>query len=198
MIDNKKWLKIRAEVYNKYQELPDLWEPIRMDIKPAYNGWVDIIFSVSQSEYTAYLSSVPEPFLCIKEWLEDLIIRTDDRDCTKVINCDYNWETVFHFEHLTSFEHSVGLFCLYDSDEDHCLSGYVRLYDLVNVIYNGILNFAIEGEKTEEFYNNWITYVGLNDYPDELLSPLFRSEIIETFLKLDNRYETRWAFTRNS
>lgn len=196
MIDNEKWLKIKADVYNKYQKLPELWEPIRMRIEPAHDGWIDIVFSISQSEYKVYLSSVPEPFLCIKEWLEDLIMRTDDLDSTKVVNCDYSWETVFHFEHLTSFKQSVGIFYLYDSDEDHCLSGYVRLYDLVNVIYNGILTYAIEGERTEDFYNHWILHVGLNDYPDELLSPLFRSEIIETYLKLDNRYEARWKFDK--
>ena len=196
MIDNKKWLKVKADAYSKYQKLPDLWEPIRMNIEPAYNGWVDIVFSVSQSEYKVYLSSVPEPFVYIREWLEDLVMRTDDLDATKVVNCDYNWETVFHFEHLTSFEHSVGIFYLYDSDEDHCLSGYVRLYDLINVIYNGILNFALEGEKHEEFYENWISYVDERDYPDGLLSSVFRSEIIEKFLELDNRYETRWKFDK--
>ena len=197
MIDNQKWLKVKADAYNKYQKPPDLWEPIRMNIEPAYSGWIDIVFSVSRSEYNVYLSSFPEPFVYIKEWLEDLVMRTDDLDSTKVVNCDYNWETVFHFEHLTSFEHSVGIFCIYDSDEDHCLSGYVRLYDLVNVIYNGILNYALEGEKTEEFRENWIGYVDERDYPDGLLSPVFRSEIIEKFLELDDRYKTRWAFTKN-
>ena len=78
----------------------------------------------------------------------------------------------------------------------YCLSGYVRLYDLVNVIYNGILNYALEGEKTEEFRENWIRYVDERDYPDGLLSSVFRSEIIEKYLELDNRYDTRWAFTR--
>ena len=197
MIDNQKWLKVKADAYNKYQKPPDLWEPIRMNIEPAYSGWIDIVFSVSRSEYNVYLSSFPEPFVYIKEWLEDLVMLTDDLDSTKVVNCDYNWETVFQFEHLTSFEHSVGIFCIYDSDEDHCLSGYVRLYDLVNVIYNGILNYALEGEKTEEFRENWIGYVDERDYPDGLLSPVFRSEIIEKFLELDDRYKTRWAFTKN-
>jgi hypothetical protein len=197
MIDNKKWLKVKADAYNKYQKLPDLWEPIRMSIVPAYHGWIDILFSVSQSEYKVYLSSFPEPFLYIKEWLEDLVMRTDDLDSTKVVNCDYKWEIVFHFEHLTSFKQSVGIFYLYDSDEDHCLSGYIRLYDLVNVIYNGILNYALEGEKTEEFRENWIRYVDERDYPDGLLSSVFRSEIIEKYLELDNRYDTRWAFTKN-
>lgn len=197
MIDNAKWLKVKADVYTKYQKLPELWEPVRMHILPADQGWVNMVFSVSDREYKIYLSSVPEPFLCIKRWLEDVIIRTDNLDSTLVVNCDYSWETVFHFEHLTSFTQSVGIFYLYDSDEDNCLSGYVRLYDLVDVIYNGILNYALEGEKTEEFRENWIGYVDERDYPDGLLSSVFRSEIIEKYLELDNRYTTRWAFTKN-
>ena len=87
MIDNQKWLKVKADAYNKYQRLPDLWEPIRMNIEPAYSGWIDSVFSVSQSEYRVYLCSFPEPFVYIKEWLEDLVMRTDNLDSTNSCRC---------------------------------------------------------------------------------------------------------------
>lgn len=197
MIDNQKWLKVRADVYNKYQELPKSYETLKLHIFPADRGWIDMIFSVAEQEYKIHLSCYPEPFLPIKKWLEDIIMRVDDIDNTLVVDCDCSWETIFHFEHLTDSGESIGIFYLYDSDEDSCLSAYLRLSDLIRLIYRGILDYAIEGESTEEFREQWIEYVEADKYVDDKLSSAFRSEIIEKFLELDNRYTTRWAFTKN-
>lgn len=153
-------------------------------------------FTASGSEYKITLSEFPEPFVGIRQWLEDIIVQIDRLDFTLDVDCDTAYNTIFHFEHLTSYDDYVGLFYIYDSDEDCCLSAYINLYEFIRLIYNRILNYALEGEKTEEFRQNWLEYISEDDYPDGLLSSVFRSEIIETFLKLKHRHKTYWHFTK--
>lgn len=196
MIDNTKWLKVRAQVYNKYTTLPKHPEPLGLRIDPADAGWIDMDFTASGSEYKITLSEFPEPFVGIRQWLEDIIVQIDRLDFTLDVDCDTAYNTIFHFEHLTSYDDYVGLFYIYDSDEDNCLSAYVNLYEFIRLIYTRILNYALEGEKTEEFRQNWLEYISEDDYPDGLLSSVFRSEIIETFLKLKHRHKTYWHFTK--
>lgn len=195
MIKHSKWLKVRAEVYNKYMVLPRHCEPLGLKIEAADSGWIDMTFSISGKPYKITLSSYPEPFVGIRQWLEDIIVRTDQLDFTLDVDCDTSWNTIFHYEHLYDLDNDGGLFYLYDSDEEDYLAGYVNFHEFIRLIYTRILNYALEGEITDEFKENWLEYVSEDEYPTGLLSDVFRSEIVETYLKLNNRYETRWHFT---
>ena len=194
MIDKHHWLKSRAEIYKQYQELPRHCEPFGLLVGPAEHGWIDMTFSTSDKHRKITLSSYPEPFVGIRQWLEDIIVCTDRLDFTLDIDCDGDWNTILHFEHLYDLDNDGGLFYLYESCEDGYLAAYINFHEFIRLIYTRILNYAIDGEKTEEFKENWFEYISDDDYPDGLLSSVFRSEIIETYLKLDNRYKTRWHF----
>jgi hypothetical protein len=197
MIDNLKWLTIKADVYNKYKHLPPKTETFDIRVDAVEAGWFDMFLSVSGREYKVVLSSFPEPFIGIRQWLEDIVVCTDRLGITLNVDCDTQWNTLFHIEHLTSYEKDEVLFYLYDTTEDDYLSGYLDLEQFVRVFYTTILNYALEGEKTESFQQNWLEYFSDEEYPDGLLSSAFRSEIIETYLVLKNRYETRRKFTND-
>lgn len=108
MIEHRKWLKVRAEVYNKYMVLPRHCEPLGLRIDAADSGWIDMIFSISGKSYKITLSSFPEPFVGIRQWLEDIIVRTDQLDFTLDVDCDTSWDTIFHYEHLYDLDNDGG------------------------------------------------------------------------------------------
>lgn len=183
MTYNGKWMNIRAEAYNKYAASTQLCDKIDLHIFPPEYGWIDMTFTVSGKEYMVTLSSCPEPFVYIKTWLEELVLCPEYIENTLTLNCDYSYDTVFHYERLAVKNgHVTGIFCLFDSTEDDFLSGYVDLHELVELIYTKILNYAEQGEANEEFVENWLEYVSDDDYPDRRLSSTFRSEIIEAYI----------------
>ena len=153
-------------------------------------------FSASGHEYKIILCEYPEPFVGIRQWLEDIIVQIDRLDFTLDVDCDTQYNTIFHIEHLETRHGDAGLFYVYDSDEDNCLSAYIDLYEFIRLVYTRILNYALEGEKTDEFRQNWLEYISEDDYPDGLLSSVFSSEIVETYLKRKCRYETYRHFTK--
>lgn len=196
MIDKHELLKVKAEIYNRYQRLPGQCEPFSLGIAPAEHGWIDITFSAAGVSRTTSLSCFPEPFVGIRQWLEDIIVCTDRLDFTLDVDCDHDSDTIIHFEHLYDLDNDGGLFYLYEAGSEGFLAGYINLHDFIKAIYTSILDYALEGEKTDAFRENWLEYVPSEDYPDGLLSSVFRSEIIETFLTLNNRYQTRRLFTQ--
>ena len=44
MLETKKWLKVRAGVYNKYSTLPSVCEPLSIRITPPKAGWIEVLF----------------------------------------------------------------------------------------------------------------------------------------------------------
>lgn len=195
MLDNSKWMKVRAEVYEKYRRIPLASSPLYLRLEPADRGWIDMYFTLSGKDYMITLSCYPEPFLHIRKWLEDMIMRTDVLDNTLFLDCDYCYENIFHYEHLTAFHRDAGLLYLYDDLEEDYLAGYVDLHNMIKVIYTGIMTYAFESERTDQFRENWLDFIQSSDYPDELLSSAFCSQIVEYFIGNANRYDTRNHFT---
>ena len=183
MLETKKWLKVRAGVYQKYSSLPDLCETISIKTYPPKYGWIDISFKISGREYKTTLSSYPEPFKEIKHWLEHIITKKNQLDSTLNLDCDGTYNIIFHYESLLEPNGEKGIFYLYDSTEDECLDGYVRKKDLIRAIYNGILDYARTHEQESEFQENWMEYMIEEDYPSGKLSSEFRSVVIEEYLK---------------
>lgn len=61
--------------------------------------------------------------------------------------------------------------------------GYVKKKDLIRSIYKKILDYAIKYEQEDEFQENWMGYFTEDDYHRGRLSAVFRSVIIESYLK---------------
>jgi hypothetical protein len=183
MLETKKWLKVRAGVYNKYSTLPSICEPLSIRITPPKAGWIEVLFQVRDREYKVVLSSYPEPFIDIKRWLERVVVNTELLDYTLNLDCDGTYNTIFHYEMLPVPNDEKGIFYLYDSTETECLDGYVRKKDLIRAIYNGILDYARTHEQESEFQENWMEYMIEEDYPSGKLSSDFRSVVIEEYLK---------------
>lgn len=183
MLETKKWLKVRAGVYQKYSSLPDMCETISIRIDLPKYGWIDISFKISGREYKTTLSSYPEPFKEIKHWLEHIITKKNQLDSTLNLDCDGTYNIIFHYESLLEPNEEKGIFYLYDSTEDECLDGYVKKKDLIQTIYTGICDYVKTHEQEDEFLENWIDYFTEDDYPSGKLSTEFCSVTVESYLK---------------
>ena len=73
----------------------------------------------------------PEPFVGIRQWLEDIIVCTDRLDFTQDVDCDYDSDTIIHFEHLYDLDNDGGLFYLYEAGSEGFLAGYINLHDFI-------------------------------------------------------------------
>lgn len=123
MLETKKWLKVRAGVYQKYSTLPSLSESLSIRVNTPKYGWIDMYFITAEREYKIILSSYPEPFSHIKQWLEDIITNTNSQEYTLNLDCDGTYNTIFHYESLPEPKDEKGIFYLYDNTEEECLDG---------------------------------------------------------------------------
>ena len=157
-----KWLIARAEVLMKFaNELPKAVDQVTLNIDYPDVGWIDMHFLVNDKEATVLdTSSVYEPFMPLRRWLEFLITDWFETNASITLDLESNrvtlsYEPILHpgdFSDNKPYPRNCGIFTIYDNWTDEMiLTAYCDNLDFVLNFYRSLLRYAIAHAFNKEF-----------------------------------------------
>ena len=196
------YLLERSKLLARYAEnWPRKADKLELHLDDPYCGLIKMHFKVNDEETLLITASnVYEPFVDIREWLEQIVRHIFDFTTSAVkINDEFDdyllfYEPIYHHpdEMLLNPPVLGGLFYVYDSCEKKIVSeAFLETKKFVKSIYESIHSYAIEKSRNDEFVDAWSEGAYHYDFDDwdehdprfiNLFVEKVTSPIVEEFL----------------
>jgi hypothetical protein len=197
----------RSKLFARYAEnMPSKVDMVELHLDDPYCGLIKMHFKVNGVETLLITASnAYEPFVDIREWLEQIVKHIFDFSPTGVRIYDEFDDYLLYYEPFFFQSNELltnhppildGLFYIYDSCEKKIVSeAVVETKRLVRVFYESIHDFAKESIKSDGLVVDWIQGAYNNEYAkydddDPRVKEIFlnkvTSPIVEKFLNDKN------------
>ena len=202
------WLHERSMLFEKYAvNMPERADKIDLTLDYPDCGWIDMHFYVNGEEKVMIDTSyVYEPFVDIKEWLENIVSHIFDFNPTGVNIYNECYNFLLYYEPLfiqtddqmtPNPQELYGLFYVYDGHKGKVVADALcETKEFVRCIYQKILDFALSARENEDFIDDWCWYAyneecgTMWENNDPEIKNIFvnkvSSELIEEFLSDEN------------
>lgn len=205
-MNTNKWLLERSKVLMKYAETtPACLNRLSMTLEEPECGWIDAYFKVNGKFLNVELSSVYEPFVPLKEWMEDIVKQTSrfTYGISMVqIDCE-GYQVMLYYEPIPFCDWRItqgrncGILYIYDGAEEKvALDAFCETEELLKAVYTAVIQYAKDMQQCSVFIEDWVWMAYNAEMADmeedssemkEFFYNKVRSEIVEKFLQLDNK-----------